>query len=149
MVKDLSSLEKKIDYTFKDKKLLLLALTRKTYAFEASSPIEYNERLEFLGDSILNFVTAEKLYKTNTFFAEGELTRRRALLVNNNILAKKAKNLKLGSYMRIGKGEEKQQGNQNPSNRANCLEAIFGAIYLDSNLNITKKIILKILFDEI
>jgi len=112
MVKDLSALEKKIDYTFKDKKLLALALTRKTYAFEASSPIEYNERLEFLGDSILNFVTAEKLYKTNTFFAEGELTRRRALLVNNNILAKKAKNLKLGSYMRIGKGEQKQKGNK-------------------------------------
>ena len=95
MVKDLTSLEKKINYTFKDKQLLTRALTHKTYAFEASSPIEYNERLEFLGDSILNFITAEKLYKTNTFFSEGELTRRRALLVNNNILAKKAKKLKL------------------------------------------------------
>ena len=149
MVKDLTSLEKKINYTFKDKQLLTRALTHKTYAFEASTPIEYNERLEFLGDSILNFITAEKLYKTNTFFSEGELTRRRALLVNNNILAKKAKKLKLGSYMHVGKGEQKQKGNQNPSNLANCLESVFGAIYLDSNLNKTKKIILKILFDEI
>lgn len=149
MVKDLTSLEKKLDYTFKDKQLLTQALTHKTYAFEASTPIEYNERLEFLGDSILNFITAEKLYKTNTFFSEGELTRRRALLVNNNILAKKAKKLKLGSYMHVGKGEQKQKGNQNPSNLANCLESVFGAIYLDSNLNKTKKIILKILFDEI
>ena len=149
MVKDLTSLEKKINYTFKDKQLLTRALTHKTYAFEASSPIEYNERLEFLGDSILNFITAEKLYKTNTFFSEGELTRRRALLVNNNILAKKAKKLNLGSYMHVGKGEQKQKGNQNPSNLANCLEAVFGAIYLDSNLNKTKKIILKILFEEI
>lgn len=146
---NLTSLEKKIGYSFKDKQLLTKALTHKTFAFEASEPIEYNERLEFLGDSILNFVTAEKLYKTNTFFSEGELTRRRALLVNNTLLAKKAKNLNLGSYLRVGKGEQKQKGNQNPSNLANCLESVFGAIYLDSNLTKTKKIIVKILFDEV
>lgn len=148
MVKNISTLEKKIGYSFTDKQLLTKALTHKTFAFEADSPIEYNERLEFLGDSILNFVTAEKLYKTNTFFSEGELTRRRALLVNNTILAKKAKMLKLGTYMRVGKGELKQKGNQNPSNLANCLEAVFGAIYLDSDLNTTKKIIVNLLFED-
>ena len=69
MAKTLTTLEKKIGYSFNDKQLLTRALTHKTFAFEANSPIEYNERLEFLGDSILNFVTAEKLYKTNTFFS--------------------------------------------------------------------------------
>lgn len=148
MIKKVASLEKQLGYTFKDKDLLKKALTHKTYAFEAPTPLEYNERLEFLGDSILNFITAEKLYQTNTFLSEGELTRRRALLVNNTILAEKAKNLDLGSFMRVGKGEQKQKGYENPSNLANCLEALFGAIYLDSNLLTTKKIILNLIFEE-
>lgn len=148
MIKKVASLEKQLGYTFKDKDLLKRALTHKTFAFEAPTPLEYNERLEFLGDSILNFITAEKLYRTNTFFSEGELTRRRALLVNNNILAQKAKNLNLGSYMHVGKGEQKQKGYENPSNLANCLEAVFGAIYLDSNLSTTKEIILNLIFEE-
>jgi ribonuclease-3 len=148
MVKKVSSLEKQLGYTFKDKDLLKRALTHKTFAFEAPTPLAYNERLEFLGDSILNFITAEKLYLTNTFLSEGELTRRRALLVNNNILAEKAKNLDLGSFMRVGKGEQKQKGYENPSNLANCLEAVFGAIYLDSNLSTTKKIIHNLMFEE-
>lgn len=148
MVKKVSSLEKQLGYTFKDKDLLKTALTHKTFAFEAPTPLAYNERLEFLGDSILNFITAEKLYLTNTYLSEGELTRRRALLVNNNILAEKAKNLDLGSFMRVGKGEQKQKGYENPSNLANCLEAVFGAIYLDSNLSTTKKIIHNLMFEE-
>jgi ribonuclease-3 len=148
MRKKNSALEKKINYCFKDPNLLERALTHKTFAFEASTPIEYNERLEFLGDSILNFITAEKLYKSNIFYSEGELTRRRALLVNNNILAKKAKELKIGNHLRLGKGEEKQKGFENPSNLANCLEAVFGAIYLDSDLETTKKIILNLIFEE-
>lgn len=147
-MKKKSALEKKIGYSFKNPDLLERALTHKTFAFEASTPIEYNERLEFLGDSILNFVTAEKLYKTNTFYSEGELTRRRALLVNNNILGQKAKTLKIGKYLRLGKGEEKQKGFENPSTLANCLEAVFGAIYLDSDLETTKKIILNLIFEE-
>jgi ribonuclease III len=148
MKKTTTTLEKLIGYTFKDKQLLKCALTHKTFAFEATTPLEYNERLEFLGDSILNFVIAERLYHTNTFFSEGELTRRRALLVNNQLLAEKAKKLQLGSYMNLGKGEKKQQGNNNPSNLANCLEAIFGAIYLDSDLPTIRTVIFTILFEE-
>ena len=82
------SLEKKIGYTFKDKNLIKTALTHKTYAFEASSPIEYNERLEFFGDSLLDFIVAEKLYNANKYFSEGELTRRKSSQVNNNFLMK-------------------------------------------------------------
>lgn len=148
MEKNIVEIEKQIGYTFKDKKLLQRALTHKTFAFEASIPIEYNERLEFLGDSILNFVVAEKLYNTNSFFSEGELTRRRALLVNNSLLAEKAKVLHLGKYILFGKGEKKQNGPKNNSNLANCLEAIFGAIYLDSDLYTIQKIIFDLLLEE-
>lgn len=145
--KKIASLEEELEYTFNDKELLQKALTHKTFAFESMDAPEYNERLEFLGDSVLNFVIAEMLYQKNMFFSEGELTRRRAVFVNNNHLAEKAKELHLGRYLLLGKGEIKQNGNQTPSNLANTLEAIFGAIYLDSDLDtirtIIKRIILK------
>ena len=140
--------EEKIDYSFKNKELLKCALTHKTYAFESNTPIEFNERLELLGDSILGFVVAEQLYKTNKYFSEGELTRRRASLVNNNFLAKKAKKLGIGKYLFLGKGEKKQKGDKNPTNLANSLEALIGAVYLDSNIKNAKKFILKNLFNE-
>ena len=92
--KTIKSFEKIIDYKFKNKDLLIHALTHKTYAYEATEPIEFNERLELLGDSILGFVVVEQLYKTNKYFSEGELTRRRAAFVNNKLLAKKAKEMK-------------------------------------------------------
>ena len=139
--KRIISLEKKLNYTFKDKDLLTKALTHKTFAFESMDAVEYNERLEFLGDSILNFVIAEMLYQKNLFFSEGELTRRRSIYVNNTHLAEKAKKLHIGDYLLLGKGETKQNGHQTPSNLANTLEAIFGAIYLDSDFDTVRKII--------
>ncbi len=141
----ISLLEKRIDYHFKNKQLLQIALTHKTFAFESMETIEYNERLEFLGDSILNFVIAEMLYHKNMFFSEGELTRRRAKYVNNTRLAEKAKELQIGDFLFLGKGEIKQNGNLTPSNLANTMEALFGAIYLDSDLDTIEKIIKKIL----
>jgi ribonuclease-3 len=142
------SLEKKINYNFKNKDLLKNALTHKTYAFEAEIPLEYNERLELLGDSILNFVVAEQLYKSNKYLLEGELTRRRAMLVSNNFLAGKSKELDIGRFLLLGKGEKKQKGDTNPKNLANALEALIGAVYLDSNLNKVKKMILSIVFNN-
>jgi ribonuclease-3 len=132
---DIDVLEKTINYKFRNKKLLSYALTHKTYAFEAKTPIEFNERLEFLGDSILGFVVAEKLYQSNKYFSEGELTRRRATLVNNSFLAKRAKKLGLGDFLLLGIGENKQKGYSNPTNLANALEALIGAVYLDSDLD--------------
>ncbi|MCK5636482.1 MAG: hypothetical protein KAH91_03595, partial [Thermoplasmatales archaeon] len=126
------SLEKKINYSFKNEDLLKSALTHKTFAFEADIPLEFNERLEFLGDSILGFVVAEQLYRGNRYFSEGELTRRRSTLVKNSFLAKKAKELELGNYLLFGIGEKKQNGKKNPTNLANALEALIGAVYLDS-----------------
>lgn len=136
-------LEKKLGYTFTDKQLLTTALTHKTYAFEAQTPLEYNERLEFLGDSILSFVISEYLYQSNTSFSEGELTRRRAITVNNNMLADVAESLSLGSFLFMGKGELKQQGAKNRTNLANALEALIGAIYLDSDLETVRSFIFK------
>ena len=141
-IKKLKTLEKKLNYKFKNIQLLLNAITHKTYAFEAKIPLEYNERLEFLGDSILNFIISEKLYKINKYFSEGDLTRHRAIYVNNVFLADIAKKLDIGKYLLLGKGEKLQKGNLNPTNLANSLESIIGAIYLDSNLKTTRKIIL-------
>jgi len=143
--KKIIELEQKLQYEFKNKSLLLEALTHKTYAFESDSIMGYNERLEFLGDSILNYIIADYLYKENTFLSEGELTRRRAFLVNNKVLSKKAEQLHLGKYLRVGKGERMQKGHTNPSNLANALEAIIGAIYLDSNIHRVRKIIYNII----
>jgi len=146
--KNFKELQEKIQYFFNDKELLMHALTHKTYAFEAKIPVEYNERLELLGDSILSFVVAEQLYKSNKYFTEGELTRRRAILVNNDFLAKKAKDLDLGKYLLLGKGELKQNGDKNPTNLANALEAIIGSIYLDSDILNTRKFILENIYNE-
>ena len=145
---EFDSLEKKINYKFKNRDILKKAVTHKTYAFEAQEPLEYNERLEFLGDSILNFIIAEMLYKSNKYFSEGELTRRRSIFVNNNYLAKIAKELDLGSYIILGRGEKKQNGEKNPTNLANTMEALIGAIYLDSNLKKVKNIILQLFIKE-
>jgi len=139
---DVAHFEKTIGYKFSNKQLLMTALTHKTYAFEAPTPLEFNERLEFLGDSILNFVIAEELYRGNKFFSEGELTRRRSLEVNNNMLADVAKQLDLGRYLLLGKGATKQEGEKNRTNLANALEAVIGAMYLDSDLNTVRTFII-------
>jgi len=146
--KNFKEFQEKIHYFFSNTELLKHALTHKTYAFEAKIPVEYNERLELLGDSILNFVVAEQLLKSNKYFSEGELTRRRSILVNNDFLAKKAKELDLGKYLILGKGEIKQNGDKNPTNLANALEAIIGSIYLDSDIYNARKFILENIYSK-
>jgi ribonuclease-3 len=138
-----AGLEDRLGYTFTNKELLTTALTHKTYAFEAQTPLEYNERLEFLGDSILNFVIAEQLYHSNRYFSEGELTRRRAIQVNNTVLANIAVHLGIGPFLLLGRGESKQKGEQNRTNLANTLEAIIGAMYLDSDLDTVRVFIVQ------
>ncbi len=145
---DYELLEKKIGYTFKDKSLMKTALTHKTFAFEANIPLEFNERLEFFGDSILNFVVAEQLYRGNKYFSEGELTRRRSFGVNNNFLADVAKKMELGQFLLLGRGEIKQDGSSNRTNLANALEALIAAIYLDSDMNCTRRFILDKIFTK-
>ncbi len=147
-LEDIKEIEKRINYEFKNKNLLENALTHKTYAFEAKTPVEYNERLEFLGDSILGFVVAEDLYHTNKYFSEGELTRRRSLFVNNNFLYTKSKEIGLGDFLKLGKGESMQNGCKNPTNLANAMESLIGAVYLDSDIKRVTSFIDNILFDR-
>lgn len=143
---NLTPLEETIGYHFKDKTLLIQALTHSSFAYEANQEdISDNQRLEFLGDSILNMVTAEYLYKKHGTFAEGELTRLRALLVNRDNLNKKAIQLNLGRYLLLGKGEEKCNGRQNSTNLSGTLEALIAAIYFDSGLTTAQEFILQIL----
>jgi len=141
-------LEEILGYQFKNKELLRTALTHKTYAFEARTPLEYNERLEFLGDSILNFIIAEQLYCSNRYFSEGELTRRRAICVNNNVLADVAVRLGIGPFLLLGRGEQKQEGAKNRTNLANMLEAIIGALYLDADLETVRAFILEKIYTK-
>jgi len=145
---DYELVEKRIGYRFKDKSLMKTALTHKTFAFEANIPLDFNERLEFFGDSILNFVVAEQLYRGNKYFSEGELTRRRSFGVNNNFLADVAKKMELGQFLLLGRGEIKQDGSSNRTNLANALEALIAAIYLDSDMNCTRRFILDKLFTK-
>ncbi len=147
-LKNYEILEDAINYHFTNKALLEEALTHKTYAFESPTPIQYNERLEFLGDSILNFIVAEQLYKSNRYFSEGELTRRRASGVNNRFLADISKKLGVGSYLNLGRGETKQHGAKNRTNLANALEALIGAIYLDSDIDTVRDFILDTIFSK-
>jgi ribonuclease-3 len=104
--------------------------------------------LEFLGDSILGFIIAEKLYQSNQYFSEGELTRRRAISVNNNVLADVALRLNVGPFLLLGKGELKQDGAKNRTNLANALEALIGAIYLDSDLEMVRSFIFKKIYTK-
>jgi ribonuclease-3 len=145
---NLESLEEQLGYTFTNEQLLTTALTHKTYAFEAQTPLEYNERLEFLGDSILNFIIAKQLYQSNEYFSEGELTRRRAIAVNNNVLADVAIRLNIGLFLLLGKGELKQSGAKNRTNLANALEALIGAIYLDSDLDTVQSFIFEKIYTK-
>lgn len=145
---DYELVEKRIGYRFKDKSLMKTALTHKTFAFEANIPLDFNERLEFFGDSILNFVVAEQLYRGNKYFSEGELTRRRSFGVNNNFLADVAKKMELGQFLLLGRGEIKQDGSSNRTNLANALEALIAAIYLDSDMNCTRRFILDKIFTK-
>lgn len=141
---NLTTLEENLGYYFRNKKLLVQGLTHTTFAYEAQQEnLTDNQRLEFLGDSILDMVVAECLYEKYPSFGEGELTRRRALLVNKNYLAQKAKEINLGQHLVLGKGEEKIGGRDNPTNLSCALEAVIGAIYLDGGFPAARKFIIQ------
>ncbi|XBC39451.1 MAG: ribonuclease III [Buchnera aphidicola (Nurudea shiraii)] len=133
----IQKLQKILGYTFSRKKLLIQALTHR------SANKKHNERLEFLGDSILSFVIANALYHDFPDVNEGDMSRMRATLVRGNTLAQIANEFNLGYYLQLGQGELKSGGFKRESILANTIEAIIGSIFLDSNLNIVEKLILK------
>jgi len=119
---------------FKNKKLLEMAFTHRSYLNETKSKEASNERLEFLGDSILSFVTSEYFYKKYVNFDEGMLTNLRSQLVNTKSLAKTAQELDFGKFLKLSKGEEESAGRQNQSLLADSYEAYVGALFLDQGL---------------
>ncbi|MFM7572931.1 MAG: ribonuclease III [Snowella sp.] len=126
--------------TFKQENLWLQALTHRSYANENPGN-EHNERLEFLGDAILQFVVGDFLYQRYPHFAEAELTRLRSQLVDEVQLAKFAQILKIGEFIRLGNGAKKSGEQQNPSLLSDTLEAIIGAYFLDAGLEPVREFI--------
>ena len=144
----MESLEAKLGYTFRDRSLLENALTHSSYANENRSPMGSNERLEFLGDSILGMVTADFLYKEHPDLPEGDLTRKRAALVREESLVEVADWLELGAYLRLGRGEDAGGGRERNSIRADAVEAVLAAVYLDGGLMEARKIIRRFILDK-
>lgn len=139
---DLKNLENKIGIKFNDIKLLHIALTHSSYANEKKK-IKYNERLEFLGDSVLQLVITEYLFLNYKDKLEGELSKKRALIVCENSLFSIAQNLKLGEYIKMSKGEELTGGRERVSILADTVEAVIASIYLDKGIHIVREFILK------
>ena len=145
----MESLEKKLQYTFTNRELLSEALNHSSYANEhRSAGISSNERLEFLGDSVLGFVTAEFLFKNYPRLPEGDLTRMRAALVCEQSLYEVAKMLELGQYLKLGKGEEAGGGRERQSILADAVEAVFAAVYLDGGMEQIRSLIHRVLLSR-
>lgn len=145
---NLKVLEKKLNYTFKDIKLLKKALTHSSYVNENNmKSYESNERLEYLGDAVLGLVIGEYFYKNFPKDLEGSLTKMRAESVNEKVLFYISKKLSLGDAIEFGKGEIKNGGRMRESTSADALEALIGAIYLDSNFDNAKRIVLNLFQD--
>lgn len=138
----MTELEKKIGYEFKDKDLLRLALTHSSYSNEKGSH-KNNERLEFLGDSVLGFITAEYLFRELKQTPEGQLTKVRANAVCEKTLAKFAAQISLGDFLYLGKGEALTGGRERPSVLSDAFEAVIAAIYLDGGIDEAKKFVLR------
>ncbi len=143
----LENVEKSIGYTFKNKELLKKALTHTSYAYENN--LESNEKLEFLGDSILEFISSKYLYKEYPKLREGEMTKVRATVVCEKSLYKIAKLHNFSDFLYLGRSEQKSGGNQRPAILADSVEAVIAAIYIDGGIEKAEKFIIDNLKDEI
>lgn len=150
MNQELKELEKKIGYTFKDLQLLKKAMLHSSYANEKHLPkYECNERLEFLGDAVLELVSSEFLFYEHEKMPEGELTKTRASMVCEPALAFCARELSLGEYLLLGKGEEATGGRKRESITSDAMEALIGAIYIDGGFASAKEFVLKFVLQDI
>ncbi|MEW6386734.1 MAG: ribonuclease III [Thermodesulfobacteriota bacterium] len=138
--RELKTLAQRLGHRFKDLKLLDRALRHSSYAHEHPEEGPSNEQLEFLGDAVLALAVSDLLLKLFPRGSEGELSRRRAAMVNTQQLAALARGLDLGSYLLLGRGEQQQAGGKKPSLLANALEAVLAAVFLDSGLQAAKKL---------
>lgn len=145
----LAPLQASLAYTFQNILLLNKALTHKSYVNEKSVNIKNNERFEFLGDSVLDLIVSDYMVSTYPDFSEGILSKIRAAVVNEQCLADLARELKLGDYLLLGKGEDLTGGREKNSILANAYEAVAGAIYIDSDLKTAYGVLIRKLEKEI
>ena len=136
-------------YEFKDLELLNKSLTHKSYSNEVLLSLKNNERLEFLGDSVIDLIMADYMFLTYPDLPEGSLSKIRAAIVNENSLARLAIKLELGSYLLLGKGESFSGGRQKASILANAYEALVGALFCDSDFRTTADVFLPQLIEKI
>ncbi len=147
-LKDLNRLEKKLGVKFKNLELLNLALTHSSYSREMDEKISHNERLEFLGDAVLELASSTYLFEHFQDFSEGELTKSRASIVCQPILAKLGGKLGLGEMLLLGRGEEASGGRTRTTNLEDVFEAVIGAIYLDGGWEIAREYVMRQLAPE-
>jgi ribonuclease-3 len=141
----IAEFEKRLGYQFKNKKLLIEALTHRSFFHEhPEKAATHNERLEFLGDSVLGFVIVEFLFSSHLHFTESVMAKIKSYLVRESVLSEIAGSLSLGKYLRIGKGEEATGGRAKKSLLADALEAVLGAVYLDGGYRKARELILRL-----
>ena len=145
----MNTFEELLQYKFNNKELLKNALTHSSYANEIHSLSGSNERLEFLGDSVLSIIVSEYLYNNFKKLPEGELTKIRASLVCEKTLCMFSKQINVGSYLLLGKGEANNHGNERASILADAFEAILAAIFIDGGMEAAKKHVLRFIVPEL
>jgi ribonuclease III len=144
-MRSIHDLESELRYTFKNKELLIQALTHSSYANEQNTGERDNEQLEFLGDSILGFLVSDFLFRTHAGLTEGHLSRLKGFFVSAANLVKFAEWVHLGSYLQLGKGEEKTGGRTKQALLVDAFEAVLGAVYLDGSIEDARRVILRFL----
>lgn len=148
--RNISELEEHLEYHFRDRQLLIEALTHKSFQHENSEgQSAHNERLEFLGDSVLGLVIAGTLFLEDGLLSEAEMSKMKSYLVNKSVLYEIAAGLSIGKYIRLGRGEESTGGRHKRSILSDTLEALFGAVFLDSNYEAAKLLILRLYKEKI
>ncbi len=140
---ELFELQDRLGFRFRDEGLLRLALTHPSVAHESGEPAAHNQRLEFLGDAVLQLVLTRELYERFPACDEGPLTKARAKLVNRRSLAERARAAGLGAHLILGHGEEMHDGRERPSTLADAFEALLGAMFLDGGFEVAREFILR------
>ena len=149
-MENIAELEKHFGYIFKNKALLIEALTHRSFYHEnPDKSTDHNERLEFLGDSVLGFVIVEYLFFSDKKFTESVMAKIKSYLVKESVLSEVANSISLGKYLRLGKGEEASGGRSKKSLLADTVEALLGAVYLDGGYKKVRELILRLFREKI
>lgn len=139
---DILELQKRLGHLFRDESLLRLALTHPSVAHEQGIPVQHNQRLEFLGDAVLQLILTRELYEKFPSFGEGPLTKARAKLVNRRSLAEQGRILGLGQHLVMSRGEQEHGGRERPSALADAFESVLGAVFLDAGFAVSERVVL-------